>query len=147
LLAVFFAVVAIIGVAFLATGLQFTGKVIRTTATVVAVSHGTDAHLAHTQHTEFTLRFTDQDHQLVTVQTEQVMQAQPVALGDRIQVYVPADPADVTDVRFGPPGNYDFYMAAAFLGLAVLGWAGIAIAWVRKKRRMVRMVARLVSTG
>lgn len=132
--AVLFGVVAIIGVAFLANGLQFTGRVIRTTATVVAVRQVTDAHLAHTRHTEFTLRFTAQDHQVVTVQTDQVMQAQPAAPGDRIQVYVPADPAEVTDVRFGPPGSYDFYMAAAFFGLAVPGSAGTAIAWVRKKR-------------
>jgi hypothetical protein len=64
--------------------------------------------------TTFTLRFTDQDRQVVTEQTQEVEHGQPVAPGDRIQVYVPADPSDVTDVRFGAPGEYDFFMAELF---------------------------------
>ena len=145
---VFLGLVAIIGSSFLAGGLAYRGgPVIRTTATVIAVRQVTDFHLAHSQHIEFTLRFTDQDHQVVTVQTDQVKETPPVAEGDRIQVYVPADPSDVTDVRFGAPGSYDFFMAAMFLGIAVVGWTGIAIAWVRRKRRIARLVAGLVGTG
>jgi hypothetical protein len=137
-------VVGIIGLSFLAAGLEFTGHVIRTTATVIAVRQVTDSHLSHTQHTEFTLRFRDQDHQVITVETEQVRQARPVARGDHIQVYVPAVPADVTDVRFGRPGSYDFEMAAVFLGLAAVGLTVIAIAWVQRKRRIARVVTGLV---
>jgi hypothetical protein len=140
-LSVFLGVVAIVGLSFLAGGQEFTGRVIRTTATVIAVRQVTDWGLAHTKHTEFTLRFTDQDHQFVTVDTDQVKDTPPVARGDRIQVYVPADPSDVTDVRFGPPGNYDYEMGVAFLGIAVVGWIAIAIiARVRKKGRGARTV-------
>lgn len=89
--------------------------------------------------TTFTLRFTDQAHQVVTEQTQEVMQAQPVYPGDRIQVYVPADPSDVTDVRFGAPGRYDFSMAEMFFGLAVTGWTVIALVAVRRKRRFATM--------
>lgn len=138
---VFLGLVAIIGVAFLAGGLEFNGPVIRTTATVIAVRQVTDFHLARTRHTEFTLRFTDQDHQVVTVQTDQVKETLPVAQGDRIQVYVPADPSEVTDVRFGPPGRYDYEMGAIFLGIAVAGWTVIVIIGVRKKRRIATMAA------
>lgn len=146
--AVLLGVPAIIGLAFLGTGLEFNGHVIRTTATVVAVHEHPDSSPAKGKDgTTFTLRFTDQGHQLVTEDTEQVMQEQPVTPGDRIQVYVPADPSDVTDVRFGAPGSYDFFMAAMFLGIAVVGWTGIAIAWVRRKRRIARLVAGLVGTG
>lgn len=141
-------VFAVIGLAFLVTGLEFTGHVIRTTATVVAVHENPDAGPVKGKNgTTFTLRFTDQNHQLVTVDTEQVMQAQPVVPGDRIQVYVPAEPSDVTDVRFGSPGSYDFFMTSMFLGIAVVGWTGMAIAWVRRKRRIARMITGLVGAG
>jgi hypothetical protein len=133
-LAVFFGFIAIIGLAFLSTGLEFTGHVIRTTATVIAVHRHPDSGIeAGKNGTTVTLRFTDQDRQLVTEETEQVMLAPPVAPGDRIQVYVPADPSAVTDVRFGRPGSYDYFMTAMFLGIAVVGWTGVAIAWVRRK--------------
>lgn len=134
---VFLGVLTIIGLSFLAGGLAYSGgPVIRTTATVIAVRQVTDLHMAHSQHTEFTLRFTDQDHQVVTVDTDQVKETPPVAQGDRIQVYVPADPSDVTDVRYGPPGAYDYEMGAAFLGIAVAGWTVIVIMWARKRQPM-----------
>jgi hypothetical protein len=140
--------IAIIGLAFLTIGLQFAGPVIRTTATVLAVhADPADGPAKGKNGTTFTLRFTDQDHQVVTEETEQVMQAHPVAPGDRIQVYVPADPSAVTDVRFGSPGSYDFFMTAMFLGIAVVGWTGIAIAWVRRKRRFPRTANGLAGTG
>jgi hypothetical protein len=133
---------AIIGLSFLAGGLAYGGgPVIRTTATVIAVRQVTDFHMAHSQHTEFTLRFTDQDHQVVTVDTDQVKETPPVAQGDHIQVYVPADPSDVTDVRYGPPGSYDYEMGAAFLGMAVVGWTVIVIMRVRKKRRIAQLAS------
>jgi hypothetical protein len=145
---VFLGLFTIIGLSFLAGGLAYKGgPVIRTTATVIAVRQVTDFHLAHSRHTEFTLRFTDQDHQVVTVDTEQVKETPPVAQWDRIQVYVPTDPSDVTDVRFGPPGSYDYEMGAAFLGIAVVGWTVIALIAVRKKRRIARMASGLVGTG
>lgn len=145
---VFLGLLAIIGLSFLAGGLAYRGgPVIRTTATVIAVSQVTDFHLAHSRHIEFTLRFTDQDHQVVTVQTDQVKETPPVAQGDRIQVYVPANPSDVTDVRYGPPGSYDYEMGAAFLGIAVIGWTVIVIIGVRKKRRIARMATEFAGTG
>jgi hypothetical protein len=146
--AAFMGFVAIIGLAFLTTGLQFAGPVIRTTATVIAV-HADPAYgpSKGKNGTTFTLRFTDQDHQVVTEETEEVMQAHPVVPGDRIQVYVPADPSAATDVRFGSPGSYDFFMTAMFLGIAVVGWTGIAIAWVWRKRRFARIANGLAGTG
>lgn len=145
---VFLGLVAIIGLSFLAGGLAYRGgPVIRTTATVIAVRQVTDFHLAHSRHIEFTLRFTDQDHQVVTVETDQVKETPPVAAGDRIQVYVPADPSDVTDVRFGPPGSYDYEMGGVFLGVAVIGWSVIVIIGVRKKRRIATMATELAGAG
>lgn len=144
---VFLGLVAIIGLAFLAGGAGFSGRVIRTTATVVAVRQVTDFGLAKAQHPEFTLRFTDQDHRIVIVETDQVKETPPVTQGDRIQVYVPADPSEVTDVRFGPPGSYDFGMGAMFLGMAVVGWTAMGIIWVRRKRRIARTVSGLASAG
>ena len=144
---VFLGVLAVLGLSFLAGGLAYKGgPVIRTTATVIAVRQVTDFHLAHTQHTEFTLRFTDQDHQVVTVDTDQVKETPPVAQGDHIQVYVPADPSDVADVRYGPPGSYDYEMGAVFLGIAVVGWTVIVIMRIRKKRRIARTTSGLAGT-
>ena len=132
-----FGLVACIGLAFLIGGLQYiTGPVIRTSATVIAV-HADPAYgpSKGKNGTTFTLRFTDQDHQVVTEQTQEVVQSPAVSPGDRIQVYVPADPSDVTDVRFGSPGEYDFFMAEMFFGIAVVGWTGVALARLRRKRR------------
>ena len=143
-LSIFLGLFAIIGLSFLAVGSEFAGHVIRTTATVIAV-HGHPDSVK--DGTTVTLRFTDQNHQLVTVETGQVIETPPVVPGDRIQVYVPAQPSDVTDVRYGPPGTYDYEMGAAFLGIAVVGWSGIAVVWVRRKRRIAKMVTGLVSTG
>jgi hypothetical protein len=135
-----FGLIALIGLAFLISGLKFiTGPVIRTTATVIAVradpaygpSEGKNG-------TTFTLRFADQDHRVVTEQTQEVEHDQPVAPGDHIQVYVPADPADVTDVRFGAPGEYDFFMAELFFGIEAAGLIGVGFARVRRKRRSAR---------
>jgi hypothetical protein len=141
LCAAVFGLVALIGLAFLMSGLELiTGPVIRTTATVIAVRADPAYGPAEGKNgTTFTLRFTDQDHQVVTEQTQEVEHDQPVAPGDRIQVYVPADPSDVTDVRFGAPGEYDFFMAELFFGIAVAGWTGVLIARVRRKRRFARL--------
>ena len=136
-----FGFVALIGLAFLISGLEFvTGPVIRTTATVIAVRADPGyGPAAGKNGTTFTLRFTDQDHQVVTEQTQEVEHDQPVVAGNRIQVYVPADPSGVTDVRFGAPGEYDFFMTELFFGIAVAGWTGVLFARVRRKRRFARL--------
>ena len=106
--------VTVIGLAFLGSGAEFAGRVARTTATLIAVHNVTDFGLARTEHTEFTLQFMDQGS-LVTEQTDQIRQVPRVpAVGDRIQVYyVPGDPRNVTDARYGRPGSYDFEMGWA----------------------------------
>lgn len=106
---------------------------VRATATVTAVNHG--------KATTYDLTFTDQDGQAQRVGYTENLEGSP-KVADHVDIYYssakPTDPDEVTDVRLGPPGSYQ-YSAARNLGLFSLiplaaGIYGIGIR-VREERQ------------
>jgi hypothetical protein len=117
-ISLFLCLLAFIGVSFLVSGIELRENAVRTTATVVKVHK---VHRGRSSDHLFTLKFTDRQGNELTEQTDHVRMIPAIpSSGDRIGIYYASnDPANLSDVRFGSPGSYDFFMATTFGSLVI----------------------------
>jgi hypothetical protein len=137
-ISLFLCLLAVIGIAFLASGIELHSNAVRTTATVVRVR---DVHEGGAgPHHRFTLEFTDQHGEKWTEDTEDVRQAPVVPKpGDHIDIYYASNnPANLEDVRFGFPGRHEFFMSAAFGGVVIAVPIIAGVVGTIRKRLSVR---------
>jgi hypothetical protein len=137
-ISLFLCLLAFIGISFLASGIELYNNAVSTTATVVRVRNVHEG--GASPHHKFTLEFTDQYGEQWTEETEDVRQTPVVPKpGNRIDIYYASNnPANLEDVRFGFPGQYDFFMSATAGGLMIAVPIIAGVVRMIRKRLSVR---------